>query len=145
MPAGATPAYFLKRASNAALDLATSPSFLGTNAPAFGLKKSQKFARVFSRTSSAIGSRQCLAYEVSYSTHIRQTCSSELHALHTSRRRNGRLRAEREASQFQQVRVGTIRISHRPIPLQAGLDITMGHNKCAIIIANFYFLIYSLP
>lgn len=43
-----------------------------------------------------------MAYEVSYSTHILQTCSSALHDLQTSRRRRGRLKAAREVPQRQQ-------------------------------------------
>src|SRR5271154_4893201 len=51
-----------------------------------------------------MGSLQCLAYEVSYSTHILQTCSSALHDLHTSRRRSGKLSAAKDAPQRQHVR-----------------------------------------
>src|SRR6185295_304634 len=64
----------------------------------------QKLAWVFSRTSSAVGSRQCLATRVSYSTHMRQTCSSERQALHSSSRRSGSVSSSSEAPHFQQAR-----------------------------------------
>jgi hypothetical protein len=59
-------------------------------------------ASSFFRTSSAVGSLQCFAYEVSYSMHILQTWSSALHALQTSSLRSGRLNEAREAPQRQQ-------------------------------------------
>jgi hypothetical protein len=61
-------------------------------------------ASSFLRTSSAVGSLQCFAYEMSYSTHILQTCNSALHALQTSRRRSGKLSADRDAPHRQQTR-----------------------------------------
>src|SRR5450755_4317726 len=72
-------------------------------APARGLKWSQKLALVLLRTSSAVGSRQCLATFVSYSMHMRQTCSSARH-LHSSKRRRGRLSALKLAPHFQHTR-----------------------------------------
>jgi hypothetical protein len=68
------------------------------------LKKSQKFASSFLRTSSAVGSLQCFAYDVSYSTHILHTCNSALHALQTSNRLSGKLSAANDAPQRQQTR-----------------------------------------
>src|SRR6185312_10833591 len=65
---------------------------------------SQKFASSFLRTSSAVGSLQCFAYDVSYSRHILHTCNSALHALQTSRRRSGKLSAAKDAPQCQQTR-----------------------------------------
>lgn len=41
---------------------------------------------------------------MSYSTHILQTCNSALQALQTSRRRRGKLSAERDAPQRQQTK-----------------------------------------
>jgi hypothetical protein len=64
----------------------------GTQALGRGRKKSQKFACCLSLTSSAVGSRQCLATRSSYSTHIRHTCSSARQRARSSRRDSGRVR-----------------------------------------------------
>src|SRR5690606_8783598 len=57
-----------------------------------------------SLTSSATGSRHCLATLMLYHSHILQTCSSAWHWRHSSSRRSGKLRSASEPPHFQQTR-----------------------------------------
>ena len=59
---------------------------------------------LFLAISSIVGSRHCLATLVSYSTHIRQTCSSARHFGHSSRRRSGSDNSASDTPHFQQTR-----------------------------------------